>query len=289
MIDLTGIKKFSASEGYLYDADPLEVSLVKRPANKREYLLTKTRKTRDMDELLKAIKSVEADNEAELEKALEGLSDDAVAAAKAIARIQHAYSEEVDSEVLAKALGIELEKATEVEPSADDKDVLSKSELEAMDPALRSKVESVLEKSQKLEERVDGVTETLAKAAEERKTAEIRKQVDGFTHLGAEIDDITSIVKSVSDHAGDEAAEKVVEMLKSANEVASKGADDLYTTKGSGGHGGGSASSAVEAYDEIEKRAREAVRKSDGDLTLSQAMRQVMDEDADLARAYRNN
>lgn len=289
MINLTGIKKTSPSPGYLSDGDPMEVSLVGRPANRREYLLTKNRNKEEMDELLKAIESVEADNEQDLEKALEGYSEDAVAAAKAIARITHAYSDAVDTEVLAKALGIEAEVQKGSDEGADNKEELSKSDLEALNPELRKKVESLIGKSESLEERVDAVSKAMADAAEARQREEIRKRVDNLRHLGSETDDLIDIVKSVSDHAGDEAADKVVEMLKSANEVAAKGSGEIYTEKGSGSEGSTS-SSAQEAYEEIEKRARKKVRESDDDtLTLSKAMKEVMSEDEDLARIYREN
>lgn len=241
-----------------------------------------------MDNLLEIIKSVEPDNEDELVSALEdaGIEGDALEAAKAIQRLVKAF-DEIDPVVLAKAIGVDPPEEANESTESEDKP-LSKSDLEQVPAHLRKSVEAVLEKNEDLSERVDGLASAIAKQEDARRLEFYKSEVSDLTNLNIKTDELAETVKSVAD-ADKEAAERMIEVLRAANEQAQEGSGDLYKSVGSPNRGSHTPTSVEEAGEELEKRARELVNKSDNDMTLAQAQEKILRDDPELQRAYFSN
>lgn len=272
MIDVSTVKKWSPKSGEMTVIDPAEVSHVGRPANRRKYLFTKSHKGNEMDNLIAVAKSVEAANEPELRQALKssGVTGDALEAALLINRLSQAF-DEVD---LASALGVEATEEPVVEPTANA-DGINKSELP----------EQVRKHLETLESQVSGLTKAIAEQRDRERLVKFQNDLADLTHLG-DVNKVAGIVKSVDD-VNAELATSLIEVLRSANEVASQGAGDLYKSVGQSGDGANVPDSIDAANDELDRRARELMNKSEEALTITKAYEQVLENDPALrARLY---
>lgn len=258
-----------------------EVSLVKRPANRREFLVTKG-ENRNMEELLQAVLETEAQNEADLIKSLEeqDLDEKSIEVAKGIARLASAYSDEFNRDTfaaIAKTLGFEL--STEREESADDggsKPTISKSQLQQMDPDTRSRVESLLKSNEELSDTVSKLAERLDKSEDEKRLAEYVEKASTYTHVNANSEELGEILKSIADQDSD-LATKVEELIAAANKQVEKA--ELFSERGSSRPG------ASDVLTEVDSQARELM-KSDSNLSLGKARDQVLRTNRELAARY---
>lgn len=274
------VNKYSPSEGYMYGIRTRELTLTRKAANQREFLLYKSEDKPMNEELIQIIQDIEADNEQELREALKGadVSDEAIDAAVAIGRLRSAHADEISGEAIAKALGVELtvEKADEEEEDEDEP--ISKSDLEALDPEIRDKVESLVEKSREREERVEKLEERLNERDRERRLEQWTAKAEEIENLSVDADDLAERLLKIEDNLGTDDAESVLESLRSADQMAKS---ELFEERGSSL--GGSRSS--DAYEEAVAKA-ESLMEQDPDLSRPQALDRVFKANRDLAKRY---
>lgn len=268
----------SPVEGFMDSIKTKEVSFVKRPANRRDFLITKG--VNSMEELLQAVLETEADNESDLRDALKsrGLDESAVEVAAGIARLASAYSDEFDADAfvaIGKAIGFDLDKTEEPKPET----VITKTELEAIPAELRGRVEGLIKSNETLGESVEALAKRLDAADEAARLAEYVSKAEGLDHISATADELGQTLKTIAD-ADSGAAEKVLEILRAANTQVEK-SDVIGVELGSSRVStvGGSVA------EEVEQLATELV-KSDSELTLGEARDRVLKSNRELAQRY---
>lgn len=271
----------SPIEGFMSNIKPKEVSFVKKPANKKEFLLTKAQHGDNMDELIQVVLETEAENEEELVKALEsqGLSEKTIEALKGVARLTGAYSDEIDTDAFqafAKAIGYELP----VEKSEEEEEpVITKSDLEGLSEDVREKILAMEKNRKESDARMKKLEETLEKREEERRLNEFVGKCEDLDSLG-KAEELGAILKSVADNAGDEQAESVLEAFRSVHKIAEN--PDLFRETGSSRPGVISGS----ASEEIEKQANELVKSEN--ISIGKAWDKVLRDNPELTRRYSN-
>lgn len=280
MISLSQVKKVSPSEGEMMDIFAGELAWVKRPANKREYLLIKSRE--DMMDISEIIKSVESENETELLATLSehGIDGEAANAVVAISRLGSAF-DEIDNDLMAKALGVTVTENT----NGDKENDVSKTDLSELPAHIRKAVESAMDENEELKDQVTNLAKAVAQQQDERILEKHRATASELTNLSEDTEDIAKCLKSVFD-VDKESGENLLRILRSANEVAKT--DGLYESKGSGGNGRRVPSSVEKAEEELESRAAELLKTSDEDMTMATAMERVLLEDKELRNAIYN-
>jgi hypothetical protein len=252
---------------------PSRVSLVKRPANKREFLLIKSED--EMDEIFRIISETEADCEATLVEALKAAEKDekTIEAALAIARVFDAYSEDItkaDFDVIQKSLGFEVEKAEETEE-------ITKSDLDALPETVRAKVEKLQSDAEAASSRMSEIEKALSEKAEAERLASWKERVSGLDNVAKSADELAQIVKDVADTSGDEAAEAVIEALRSANSTKSEDfVEDGSSAPGDEGN--------EDAY-ELAKAKAKAIVDAEG-VSFYKAMQMVTERNPELANRY---
>lgn len=268
------IDKTSPIQGFMSEIRPSRVSLVKRPANRREYLLIKS-EGQQMDEIFRIISETSADNETELAEALKaaGKDEKTIKAVLAVARVFSAYSEDIDKsdfDAIAKSLGYETAKE-------DESEEITKGDLEKLPEAIRAKVEKLQSDAEATNGRLSEIEKSLSDKDEESKLAEWKTKVSGLDKVAKSADELAKIVKGVADSSGDEAAEALIEALRSA----SSGKSDDFTEDGSSAPG----DEGNENTYELAKAKAEEIVKAEG-VTFYQAMKLVKDRHPELANRY---
>lgn len=226
-----------------------------------------------MEELLRIVNEIEAQNEGELVEALKAaeISDETIEVAKTVARLISAHSENFGPdqfELIGKSLGFVEEESGEE---------ITKSELEKLPASLRKKVEGLQKELDDNAEVVKGLVDRLdKKEADERRQSFVEK-VEGI-ELGIPTEELADLVKSVADN-NEEAADKLVTALKSASALAE--GSEIFTEEGSSGEG----TATDDAYGQIRKIAL-AKQEADSSLTYPKALESAMAENPELKKAY---
>jgi hypothetical protein len=264
----------SPMQGFMSEIRPSRVSLVKRPANKREYLLIKSED--EMDEIFRIISETEAENETELVEALKAADKDekTIEAALAVARVFSAYSEDItkpDFEMIAKSLGFETAE------KEDETEEITKSDLEALPEAIRNKVEKLQSESEATNERLTEIEKSLSDQDEVTKLAEWKEKVSDLDNVAKSADELAVIAKGVADSSGDEAAEAFIEALRSANSTKSED----FEEDGSSAPGD---ESNEDAYELAKAKAEKIVEAEN--VTFHKAMQLVAERHPELANRY---
>lgn len=114
----------SPSKGFMFNIRPSRVSLVKHPANQREFLVTKSEEVFGMDEIIQIIQKTVGDNEEALVEALKAADKDegTIQAALSVYRTFSAFRDSLtpeDFNTIAKAVEVEV-------PSDDEGDEVTK-------------------------------------------------------------------------------------------------------------------------------------------------------------------
>jgi hypothetical protein len=260
-------------QGFMSDIRPSRVSLVKRPANKREYLLIKSED--QMDEIFRIISETEAEGEAVLVEALKaaGKDEKTIEAALAVARVFSAYSEDIskpDFDIIAKSLGFET--PTKEEESEE----ITKGDLDALPEAIRTKVEKLQTDLETTNTRLGEIETSLSEKNEAEKLAEWKEKVSGLDNVAKTADELAAIAKDVADTSGDKAAEAFIEALRSANSTKSEDFEEDGSS--APGDAGG------DPYEEAKSRAEQIAKEEN--VTFYQAMKLVQERDAELAKRY---
>jgi len=270
------ILKMSPKPGFLYDIRPREVSMTRKAANKREYLLTKNDRSPAMnhEELLKSVEAVSAPNEADIANVLSSnnVSETGIGVANVIARLLHAYSDELDSNVLLKSLV--------AEPAQQTANEITKSDLDAVPAAVRAKVERALEENSVLKTRVDEIAKSFEQARDEKEFAEFVQKASGFSRLSVETTELASVMKSVYKACGEDTYNTLMTVLNAVNNVADAAEGDIMKSHGSAAEG--------EAGDDVARAdtlAREIVKSEN--VAFSEALLRVLRANPELEKAYR--
>lgn len=266
----------SPMPGFMFDIETEEVSFVKRPANKRRFLLTKNNGANiTMDELFRIVMETEAANEDALVEALKsrGISDKGVEAVKGILRLASAYADELDPDTF-KTIGKSLGYAFDTSESKE-KPVIEKTELKDLPAETRGKIEALLKSHEEDREAIETLTKRLDEAEDEKVLTSYVEKCREFTHLNAKAEDLGRMVKVLAD--ADEAQGKtLLETLRAANTVAGNAA--LLGERGS------HLTPTGDAIDEVESAAK-AVALEKG-ISIGKARDEVLRNNKDLAERY---
>lgn len=257
------------------------VDFTKKAANKWEFLITKNQEDIPMDERIEEIlKNTSAENEEELETELEeaGASEEVISVVKSIARLRSAYADEVDGEVIAKALDVEFDSGSDSDD--DDDEPITKSELDKLPEDIRKSVETLKEDRDELQKSVEELRDDLAERDREDRRDTWVEKASGLDNLPQNADEIGERLFKIAENLGDDEAEETLEALRSANEQVSESAEIM---KEHGSDAVGTVSS--DAYEKVQKRADRLVEEQG--MKRSKAERQVMKNNPDLAREYR--
>jgi cell division septum initiation protein DivIVA len=262
MMDHT-VTKYSPVEGFMHNIGVGEVTMTRKAANKRKYLLTKSNRSNTMsfEELFKSVEAVEAPNEAELQASLEanGVSEAGINVAKAVARLFHAYSDEVDSALITKSFTPQDE--------TEDGESISKSDLEVVPAAVRAKIEKALDENGELRKRVDELATAFGEASDEAKTAHFVGKAAEIKNLPSSADEVGALLKTVADTAGDELAGKILDLLRSADAQAESGTEEVLKSHGTDADGDGMTVAKIDAM-AADKATAEKITKSEALLAL---------------------
>lgn len=279
----------------------VEVSLVGRPANGKQFLLTKGEPKMELTEKQKGIMATPFDTEekfmALLQKEEVNLTDEAQSALMSSMRMLAAYSEEMPEQLLGMmrdALGMEEEKAEDTEEAESTKttdshheDQTEKSEadiiksLSDLPEAVRDQVENLFKEKQEALAKFDEVQKKL----EEEKQEKIRKEfVDKasseYKHIPSiNAEDLGSVVKSLHD-LDPAIAEKIESVLKASDTAIEKGGlfDEIgkkSTTTEEGGT----------AYEKMRRTAAAMVQKGEAG-SIEKAIDTVMKNNPELYQDY---
>lgn len=228
-----------------------------------------------MDEIFRIISETEAGNEAELVEALKAAEKDekTIEAALAISRVFSAYSEDItktDFDAIAKSLGYADE------PVVEDTEEITKSDLEALPENVRTKIEKMQEDAQATEDRLAEIENTLSEKSEAEELAQMKEKVSDLENVAKSADELAEIVLKVKKSSGDEAADALIEALKSANSAK----PEDFVEKGSTGEG----DVEDDVYTEMQREA-DVIVKAEG-VSVHKAMEMLKERNPKLVKRY---
>lgn len=180
-------------------------------------------------------------------------------------------------QLLARIAELEAEKAEAAKAEDEDDDETKADEDEDDEDEAKSKADEVTKSKAEIAKMRDEIVSKLA-AIESREA--IQKVRDEFADVPAVRDEGVAKAIVAIRKADPDSAKSIEQLLKSLNAQVKKGA--LFGRNGSNGSGD-IAGSAVE---KVRKAANEAMKESDGKLTIDQAMDKVLGENPDLYLEY---
>jgi hypothetical protein len=295
-------KKSDRRKTYLLsDLDVFEVSLVRKPANGRQFYMTKSADKESamdtMNEKILAVLETPAANEAALDEMIrkEELSEDAVRAVRAALRLLDAFRDEIPSGTLnglADAAGMDrFEEETNPEKEDDDMDKGSGYDMRKEDDVLKSAdlpeelkphLEQLWKSNEEYAARVSELENVLKAERDERLVkSETERVSKSFGHVpGADAGKLAGLLievrKSNPDHAT--AIEELLAATEQAMVAKSDGAFEetgTSTTEVTTGS----------AWGRIEGMASDLVTKGDAP-SRAKAIDQVLIENPELYAEY---
>ena len=274
----------SPAEGYMFEIRPTRVSLVRRPANKRKFLVTKSEESNVMDEIIQIITETEASNEEALVETLksQGKDDGTVQAALALARTLSAFSDSISTDELTelvKAIGL-VNDETEEETAEEvtEETVTEEAQEEVTDEAVEAdKAEEVADEAEEVEEsdtsELDELRKRVAELESDNRKAELSGMVDGL-QVGKTTDELADVLKAVDDAGGD--VEQVVSVFRAADQAIKQSFGEI----GSDLPG----ELNTDAHAAIEKAAREIMKSEK--IGYAQAYARVNEVHPELVAEY---
>lgn len=278
----------------LTDLETLEVSLVKRGANRKKFAFAKAEELMSgLDEVLKAVLETETDDENKVAEIFgKDLSERGASAVKGALRLLSAFKDELPGDVFQKLTRI----AGQEESAADDmEDDMEKAKKAGEDYQYDSPVEKSMD-TQELPEEMRAKVEQLFKAhgdaiakaealervvekmrsdaAEKECVAKAEKQFGALPGKSAQ--EIGRILKSVQD-TDSKMATQLEELLASANDVIVK--SGLFSEAGS------NQSEGASAWERIEAIAK-GIRDADPKVSVAKSVDMAMEQNPDLYAAY---
>jgi|GEM_PF-1716486 len=283
----------------LSNLEAIEISLVPKAANLKKFLILKSEGGSEMEEILKSILEMELENETEIEEVLKakGLSDKAIGACKMALKVLNAYKEEVPANIISsledvckakEKYGYKMpeKKAKEkngypAPKQCETKKPTKKSDgtydLEGVPEEVKPMLESLWKEHDEMIAKNIALEESLKKINDEKITKEYVEKAKEFDSLNSETEELGKVLKSIAEF--DNAAyEKVLGILKSANEVVKK--SDVFKEYGSSGTG-----DAGSAWAKIENMANSIIQKGEG-MSKAQAISKVLEDNPELYNEY---
>lgn len=263
----------------LKDLEAIEVSLVPKAANKREFLIFKSDRGDDMkDDVKKGINGEEeVKTEETIEKQEEDLQDsgtekqdvdEIMTALEILERNKNILPDEVLGALLDIIGTIDVEDKIEMETEVDTLDMIAK--MDGVSDNVKSMINKMYEDNKAMKEMIE-------KAEDEKITKDFIEKAKGYTNLSVKPDDLGLILKDISINLPDR-YEKITNILKSADNALSKAG--LFSELGSDLQDEGT----IGAWDKIEKSAIE-IAKNEG-ITQAEAVTKVLKEHPELYKEY---
>lgn len=272
----------SPEKGYMFDIRPKRVSLVKRPANRRRFLVTKSEEELVMDEIIQIITKTEAENEEVLVESLksEGKDEGTIQAALSVYRTLSAFRDSLsdnDFGAIAKALEVKTEADIEAEAGEEnivkDEEEVEKTEEEDADDA----AESVEKTEEEVETTEEEVTKDESDSESNDELAELKKEI-ALLKASTREKELRAMISGVRIGKSED---ELYDILKAQDE---KGADisqivDSWKV----------ASTAVEsALTEIGSDLPGVLNKDGGDRLTAEAERIASEKGISVAEAWKH-
>lgn len=290
----------SPSPGFMFEIRPMRVSIVDRPANKRKFLITKSKDEGRMDEIIQIITETEGDNEEALVEALKAADKDAgtIDAVTSIYRTLSAFRDSIterDLNEIAKSLKYDVEdRPTEAAPAEESVTETVEAEAEAVEEETVEKAEEAVEDVEVVETVVadsDSVEEAeeVSKSSEEidalrgrvqeletkTRRDELYKLIAGL-RVGKTEDELVDVLKAVEESGSD--VTPIVEVFRAAD----------ANVRASLGEIGSDMPGEVSAdtWRKLEGRAREIMRDAEKPISFAHAIKRAGDENPELMKEY---
>lgn len=183
----------SPEKGFMFNIRPTRVSLVKRPANRREFLVMKSEEELVMDEIIQIITKTTAENEDDLVAALEGKDEGTIQAALSVYRTLSAFRDSLSTDdfgVISKALEVEEvvveeENIVKDEEKADEAKEEIADETEETVEKTEEKVEDTEEEVEKGDTEADAEEDKITKLEQELATLKAQNRVSDYEEMVA--------------------------------------------------------------------------------------------------------
>ncbi len=260
----------------MHDIRPTRVSLVKSPANKRKFLITKSEESKTMDDIIKIITDAEGNDESSLVEALKAQKkdDNSVQAALAVYRTLNAFRDSLDEsdlDIITKSLGYESDPSgSDGAPSGDD---VNKSDAGSVEV-----VNTLVDNGGETADAVNDALDTLRQEVEVLKSDKRRAE---FTELLADVqvgkptEELVDALMTIDKAGGD--ISQTVEILKTASNIAKQSLFDEFGSEGSG-------IQAANAYEAMKSAANEIA--SSEDIEYEEALSKLHKTRPELVTAY---
>jgi hypothetical protein len=267
----------SPEKGYMFAIRPTRVSLVKRPANRRKFLVTKSEEELVMDEIIQIITKTEGENEETLIESLKSQDKDegTIQAALSVYRTLSAFRDSMtpeDFSAIAKALEVKTveELATEENIVKDVEAEEAEEKVADEDTETVEKTEEVVEPAEEVVEKSDANSEAedsriaeleaqVAVLKAQSREKELRDMVAGL-QVGKSEDELYTVLKDADDKGSN--VEALVESWKTASAVV------------------------ISALTELGSDLPGDLNKSAGDTIDAEARRIAKDKNISVSRAY---
>ena len=274
----------SPEKGFMFAIRPTRVSLVKRPANRRKFLVTKSEEELVMDEIIQIITKTEAENEEALVEALKAEDKDAgtIQAALSVYRTLSAFRDSLSDEDFSNiAKALEVKSVEDIEADAGEDNIVPAEEVE---------------KEESEEEVADEVVDTVEKADEGVETAEVEVETSDADSETQEDSRISELEKEIVALKAGNREKELRGMV--AGLTVGKSEDELFQILKSTDSAGGDVEGLVESWrtaSEVVKSALEElgteapgeVNKSGGDALDIEARKIAKDQGISVAKAYK--
>lgn len=250
----------------LTDVETLEVSLVPKGANQRDFLLFKNKEGKPM--------SQENVNKQDVNKQEEDLREIATVLAEVWNMTTGEALRVIDAIEGAEMENLESALVGEEEEDYEDKSVnISKEDLP---DELKDEVEGLFKQYEQIKKENQEIKQELRKEKEQKRLNEFISKAEQFNNLPVKPNEFGKILKNLAD-SDEKGFQKLMEVLKSADESLNQ--SGLFKEKGSS-----VGDTASDSWGKIEKRA-EGVMEEKG-LSREKAINQVMKDNPELYRQY---
>lgn len=252
----------------------------------------------DQETLTTLLKYEESDKDLAEAITKAGISDKAQKAVKVALQALSSVKNELGDDImkkLAAAGGFPAPKDDEKKKPEGDKEMTEKSKDKGSDPMalvkknddgtadftdvpenVRPLVEQLWKQNEETAQRAAENERILKEERDTRVLKEYVHKAEGFKHLGVDPEKFGGILKSASEKLSTEEFAELNRVLKAADEKMAP----LFKELGTGGDG----EEDTSAYAQLEKKAEEIQKSSDGSLTKQQAFTKALDLYPDLAK-----
>lgn len=293
----------------LHDLKAFEVSLVPKGANQKKFIIYKSEDgEEEMDGILKELLEKDLENEEQVDEILKEkkLTKEATAAVKSALKILGAYKSEMPEGImgnLANLLGLTMEdKAkkednpgpgtkTKKEDTTGTKEgengengqkggatVMQKEDISKLDlPEEVKKTLAILWKqNEDISKQNELLNQQIQKAQEQKELEKYEQVAKGFKNVSVNPKEFAPILKTIAEKSGEDAVNKVMEVLKGADTALKKSGLFTEIGKTSGG--------AVSTWDKIEQAAKTVVTKEN--ISKEEAITRAIEQNPELYSEY---